>query len=122
MTYSQLGYELSKRVRIEIFSCDTEKNDELTDLESTEGLESLADSIPKAATGSQSTSSHHAFIRALINSQNPEGYISLCRTIATASPPKYGKINAPLLIIAGGEDKTSPLAGCQAILDRYVKS
>ncbi|CAG9993996.1 unnamed protein product [Clonostachys byssicola] len=83
------------------------------------GLESLADSIPKAATGSQSTSSHHAFIRALINSQSPEGYMSLCHTIATASPPEYSKVKAPLLIIAGGEDKTSPLAGCQAILDSW---
>ncbi|VUC37386.1 unnamed protein product [Clonostachys rosea] len=83
------------------------------------GLESLADSVPRAATGSQSTSIHHAFIRALINSQSPEGYISLCRTIATASPPKYGKIEAPLLIIAGGEDKTSPLAGCQTILGSW---
>jgi len=83
------------------------------------GLEALADTVPKAATGSLSTPTHHAFIRALILSQTAENYASLCRTIATASAPEYSKVNSPVLVIAGGDDKTSPLEGCQTIIDSW---
>ncbi|KAG9252981.1 alpha/beta hydrolase fold family protein [Emericellopsis atlantica] len=85
------------------------------------GLEALADTVPKAATGSLSTPTHHAFIRALILSQTAENYASLCRTIATASAPEYSKVNSPVLVIAGGDDKTSPLEGCQTIVDSTMK-
>ncbi|KAI9148311.1 3-oxoadipate enol-lactonase 2 [Paramyrothecium foliicola] len=82
-------------------------------------LERLADAIPPAATGSAATSLHHAFIRALILSQTPQGYASLCKLIAEAVPPDYSSIRQPLLIIAGSDDKTSPLQGCQHILDSW---
>ena len=92
-----------------------------TNEEHTDGLEFLADSIPDAATGSKSTPLQRAFIRALILSQKAENYNSLCRTIAQAEVPRYGVPGggqSPLLIVAGSDDKTSPLTGCQTILDR----
>ncbi|KFH44093.1 hypothetical protein ACRE_051340 [Hapsidospora chrysogenum ATCC 11550] len=91
---------------------------ELTSTWYTDGLEILADTIPTAATGSKSTPVHHAFIHALILSSTPKGYISLCCTIANASPPNYGQLRCPLVIIAGSDDKTSAMAGCQHIVDR----
>jgi hypothetical protein len=85
---------------------------------SAEGLDALADTIPDAATGPRATPTEKAFIRALILSQTSEGYISLCQTIAKASPPKYPKAQCPLFMIAGGHDKTSPLENSRTILDQ----
>lgn len=83
-----------------------------------DGMEAIASTIPTAATGSQSTPLHHAFIRTLLLSQRPAGYISMCRVIGSATPPDYGKIRVPVLIIAGEEDKSAPLQGCEEILKR----
>ena len=81
-------------------------------------MEAMADAIPGAATGSKATPTQQAFIRSLLLSQQPEGYVSLCNVIAEAMPPEYGKVASPLLIVAGAEDKSAPLPGCQTILDR----
>ncbi|KAH6673353.1 3-oxoadipate enol-lactone hydrolase-like protein [Halenospora varia] len=83
------------------------------------GLESLANTIPTAATGSRSTSLHHAFIRSLILGTSPEGYISLCTVIANAKEPNYSSINVPLLLLAGEDDKTSPLESSKKIFESY---
>lgn len=62
---------------------------------------------------------HRAFIRSLILGTTTEGYISLCQVIATADRPNYEAIAVPLLILAGGEDKTAHISGCQSILEAY---
>lgn len=62
----------------------------------------------------------HAFVRTLILSTSPEGYISQCRVIATASPPNYGAINVPLLIVTGSDDVTAPLSASKTILEKYA--
>lgn len=79
------------------------------------GMEAMASTIPNTATGSKATSLHHAFIRTLLLSQSSAGYVSLCRVIASATPPDYTKISAPVLILAGDEDKSAPLEGCRDI-------
>lgn len=81
-------------------------------------MEAMADTIPRAATGSRSTSTQHAFIRTLLLAQDAAGYISLCKVIADAEPPKYDKITSPMLLLAGAEDKSAPLEGCQLIFNR----
>ncbi|KAH8646992.1 3-oxoadipate enol-lactone hydrolase-like protein [Tricladium varicosporioides] len=86
------------------------------------GLESLANSIPTAATGSWSTSLHHAFIRSLILGTSPEGYVSLCTVIARAKEPNYSAITVPLLLLAGEDDKTSPLESSKSIFESYGTS
>jgi pimeloyl-ACP methyl ester carboxylesterase len=83
-------------------------------------VEGLAKSIPAAATGKLSTPLHHAFIRNLIIRTSAEGYMSLCRVISTAKVPNYETITAPLLLIAGSDDKTAPMEGCEAIIQRYA--
>jgi pimeloyl-ACP methyl ester carboxylesterase len=89
-----------------------------TDASTENSLEGLANAIPDAATGSASTPTQRAFIRTLILSQTTKGYISLCRLIAGAQAPPYEEIKCPLLVIAGEEDKTSPLASCTHIKER----
>ncbi|KAK2768871.1 hypothetical protein FQN54_000731 [Arachnomyces sp. PD_36] len=85
--------------------------------EQKEGMEAMADTVPGAATGSKSTPLQESFIRALLLSQQPVGYVSLCKVIAEASPPEYNKVTCPLLIVAGEDDKSAPLQGCQTIFD-----
>lgn len=71
-----------------------------------------------AATGSKSTSLQHALIRTLLMSQRPQGYISLCRVVAFATPPDYESIKIPILTITSDEDKSAPLEGCEEIFRR----
>lgn len=80
-------------------------------------MEAMADTIPSAATGSKSSLTQKAFIRSLILSQKPEGYNSLCRVIAEAGRPNYSDARSPLLILAGEEDKTSPVTDARVIHD-----
>src|SRR4051812_46964857 len=91
----------------------------LTRLSFTDGLEPLANTIPPAATGKSATPLVHAFVRALILSTSAEGYLSLCRLIASAERPGYERIAVPLLVLAGEEDKTAPLEACKEIFDAY---
>jgi hypothetical protein len=81
-------------------------------------MEAMAVTIPGAATGSKSTPTQQAFIRSLLLSQELAGYVSLCKVIAGATPPEYAKVTCPLLIVAGEEDKSASLSGCQTIFDR----
>ncbi|KAF3386983.1 3-oxoadipate enol-lactonase 2 [Penicillium rolfsii] len=82
-----------------------------------EGMERIANTVPSAAVGSRSTSLQRAFIRELLLGQDPEGYVALCAAIANAQVPNYAAVQAPFLLIAGEEDKTAPMEGCQFILE-----
>lgn len=84
----------------------------------TGGMEAMADTIPAAATGPKATETQRAFIRALLLSQSPEGYNSLCKAISDAQPPDYVHSNSPLLILSGSHDKTSPLEAAKKIQSR----
>ena len=80
-------------------------------------MEPMAQTIPFAATGSKATLLQKAFIRTLLLSQKPEGYNALCGAIAKAEVPSYSTIKAPVLVLAGEEDKTSPVADAQKIFE-----
>ncbi|KAF2711772.1 alpha/beta-hydrolase [Pleomassaria siparia CBS 279.74] len=81
------------------------------------GMEAMANSIPQAAVGKNASPLAKAFIRELLLGQDPAGYISNCKVIVNAKPPAYGEIKVPILIIAGEEDKSAPLEGCQRMFD-----
>ena len=81
----------------------------------------MANTIPSAAVGSRSTPLQRAFIRELVLGQNAEGYAALCRAIATAVPADYAAVTAPFLLIAGEEDKSASMEGCQHIF-QHVSS
>jgi pimeloyl-ACP methyl ester carboxylesterase len=82
------------------------------------GMEPMADTIPSGAVGSRSTPLQKAFIRELILGQDPKGYAALCRAIASAQPADYAAITAPFLLIAGEEDKSASMEGCEHIFER----
>jgi pimeloyl-ACP methyl ester carboxylesterase len=77
------------------------------------GMEPMASMIPDAATGANASPLAKAFIRELLLAQDPRGYVSNCRVIATARVPDYKNIQGPVLILAGEEDKSAPLEGCK---------
>ena len=83
----------------------------------TEGMEPMANTIPNAAVGSQTSPVVKSFIRELLLGQDPAGYCSNCRVIVNAKPPDYSKIAVPVLILAGDEDKSAPLEGCQKMFE-----
>jgi pimeloyl-ACP methyl ester carboxylesterase len=74
-----------------------------------QGMEAMANTIPNAAVGSKANVLVKAMIRELLLGQDPAGYVSNCRVIACAKPPKYSKIKVPVLVIAGEEDKSAAL-------------
>ncbi|OAP64400.1 hypothetical protein AYL99_00372 [Fonsecaea erecta] len=82
-----------------------------------QGMESMANTIPNGATGPGTTALQKALIREMLLSQSPEGYCANCRAIELATPPEYAKVKCPMLIIAGDQDKSAPLAGCEMIFN-----
>lgn len=87
-----------------------------------EGMQPMADTIPSAAVGKKAPALAKALIRELLLGQDPAGYISNCRVIVNATPPNYSKINVPVLILAGEEDKSAPLEGCKKIFEEIGSS
>lgn len=82
----------------------------------------MANTIPSAATGPNTTTLQKAFIREMIMSQDPEGYCANCRAIQHATPPAYDRVQCPMLIIAGEVDKSAPLDGCKFIFENLATS
>jgi pimeloyl-ACP methyl ester carboxylesterase len=78
-----------------------------------EGMQPMADTVPELAVGKKASPLAKAFIRELLLGQDPAGYCSNCRVIVNANPPDYSKISIPVLILAGEEDMSAPLEGCQ---------
>lgn len=81
----------------------------------TQGMEAMANAIPNAATGRNATATQKAFIREMLLAQSPEGYVANCKAIQFASPPEYAKVKCPVIIVAGKEDKSAPVEGCEVI-------
>ncbi|SMQ55131.1 unnamed protein product [Zymoseptoria tritici ST99CH_1A5] len=80
-----------------------------------DGMEPLANTVPKAATNANSTGVQRAMIRELIIGQDPKSYASHCEVIVNVKDPGFGSIKVPVLLIAGDEDKSAPLKGVQYI-------
>lgn len=78
-------------------------------------MEAMANTVPTAATGPNASNLAKAFIRETLLNQNPEAYIALCLAIANAPAIDYAAIKAPFLLIAGQEDKSSSLEGCEKV-------
>ena len=86
-----------------------------------EGMDAMANTIPVAATGSRATSSQKAFIREMILGQEVPGYVANCIAIRDAEPPVYADVECPVLIVAGREDKSASVEGCQKVFDGLTK-
>ncbi|KAK3076105.1 hypothetical protein LTS18_013907 [Coniosporium uncinatum] len=77
------------------------------------GMEAMADTVPYAAPAASASPLVRSFIRELLLGQDVKGYVSHCKVIAEAAVPDYAGIRSPVLLIAGEEDKSAPLEGCE---------
>ncbi|KAI5295171.1 hypothetical protein KEM52_002163 [Ascosphaera acerosa] len=82
------------------------------------GMEVIADTAPKAATGSGCHALARAFLREMLVRNDTKAYTTLCSAIANADVPDYAAINKPLLVLVGEEDAT--LEGAQHIALTYA--
>ena len=55
------------------------------------------------------------YARALVSSQDPEGYAQACEALAGSQDPEWGAIRAKVSIVSGKEDKVSTPELGQAI-------
>jgi pimeloyl-ACP methyl ester carboxylesterase len=73
----------------------------------------VADAVSEAGTSSATKVYHtvsFAAVRASLLTTNPEGYAKACTALAAiTSPLSVEKLNMPILLITGDEDKTSPV-------------
>ena len=84
------------------------------------GMEAVANSIPTAATAKTASPLVRAFIRELLLGQNIKGYIENCRVLVNAAAPAYASVHAPVLILAGAEDKSAAPDGCRKMLNEVA--
>lgn len=85
-----------------------------------EGMDAMANTIPYAATGPETTPTTKAFIREMLLAQSVEGYVLNCKAIEEAVPPSYKDVTCPVLIIAGSNDKSAPVKGCELIFEELA--
>lgn len=87
------------------------------DIVGKQGMGPMADTIPFSAPGQGASPLVRSFIRELLLGQSAPGYLSHCRVICNAQRPKYEDIEAPLLLIAGEEDKSAALGLCEKMFE-----
>lgn len=85
-------------------------------------MEPMANAVPKAATNAKSTPVQRAMIRELIIGQDPKSYASHCDVILNMKDPGFSSIETPVVIIAGDEDQSAPMAGCEYIHEHLGSS
>ena len=88
-----------------------------------EGMASVADTIVSAATSEQTRQEHPtvaAFVRELLMGQDPEGYASHCEALADARAVDLAKVEAPTLLLTGGDDKTAPPETARAMAEELA--
>ena len=87
-----------------------------------DGMEPIADTVPTAATSTQASALTRGFIRELILGSDAKAYASHCQAIVDAKEPNFAAVQAPVLILAGDEDKSAPLDGCKYIIEHVGTS
>jgi len=82
-----------------------------------EGIEGIRDSTIDNNVAPSSSDLVRTFVRQIISSQDPEGYAATCEAVAAKShvDPDYAAIKCPTLLIAGDQDKISPLSRSQEL-------
>ncbi|MFI6951425.1 alpha/beta fold hydrolase [Streptomyces sp. NPDC050422] len=77
------------------------------------GMSAVADTIVSVATSEQTRTERPlaaALVRELLLGQDPDSYAAACEALASAEEPDFASIKAPVLLLTGSDDKTSPMA------------
>lgn len=83
------------------------------DLVLSHGMGEIASKVAAAGVSDTTNQSHplaKSFVLGSLMGAQPTGYALACRALAIAEDPDYAAIRAPVLIVAGPEDKTSSTA------------
>lgn len=90
-----------------------------------EGLDAIVDTVVKGGV-SPHTLAHKpevvAFVRELLTRQPTEGYARSCEAMASAVAADVGRIQAPVLLVAGRDDAISPVANGEAMAAELPKA
>lgn len=89
------------------------------------GMSAVADAIVANALSKRTHAERPvtvAAVRELLLGQTAEGYATACEALAAAAEPDFVSISAPVLLITGDEDKVSPVAVNEALLDLYPRA
>jgi 2-keto-4-pentenoate hydratase/2-oxohepta-3-ene-1,7-dioic acid hydratase in catechol pathway/pimeloyl-ACP methyl ester carboxylesterase len=90
-----------------------------------QGMQAVADAIVGAATSEETRTKRPAvaaFVRELISRQDPQGYAAHCEALADATAVDLGKIEAPVLLLTGSEDKVGSPATAEAMFNDLPKA
>jgi 3-oxoadipate enol-lactonase len=63
-----------------------------------------------------------AFVRELLMRQDPEGYAQTCEASANGEPPDLSRLGCRFLLIAGADDKVSPVAASETFARKVPKA
>jgi pimeloyl-ACP methyl ester carboxylesterase len=63
-----------------------------------------------------------AFVRELLMRQDPEGYAQTCEASAAGEPPDLSRLDCRFLLIAGRDDKVSPVAASEAFAQKLPRA
>lgn len=91
------------------------------------GMRACADTVATNGTSAKTKTSNptaYAAVHAILMSQSPVGYAKACTALGAASAFEvdFSRITMPVLIVAGDEDKVSPLSACESLQDRFKDS
>jgi len=90
-----------------------------------QGMQAVADAIVAGATSEQTRRQRPAvaaFVRELLTRQDPQGYAAHCEALADATAVDLGKIEAPVLLLTGSEDKVGSPATAESMFHDLPKA
>lgn len=90
-----------------------------------QGMQAVADAIVAGATSEETRRERPAvaaFVRELLTRQDAQGYAAHCEALADATAVDLGKIEAPVLLLTGSEDKVGSPATAEAMFHDLPKA
>lgn len=91
----------------------------------TNGMDAVVDPIIEGGFSSYSKHTNSALIglvKELLMHNHPEAYAASCRALAQAKAIDHSKVEAPVLLIVGDEDKVSPISMSKLMNRRFPKA
>jgi 2-keto-4-pentenoate hydratase/2-oxohepta-3-ene-1,7-dioic acid hydratase in catechol pathway/alpha-beta hydrolase superfamily lysophospholipase len=87
------------------------------------GLRACAETVATNGTSERTKTTNfsaYSAVKAILMSQDPEGYAKACTALGRASNLEIdlSKLTMPVLIVVGDEDKVSPVGACQSLCER----
>jgi len=87
------------------------------------GMRACAETVATNGTSQRTKTTNisaYAAVKAILMSQDPEGYAKACTALGRASDLDIDvlKLTMPVLVVVGDEDKVSPVPACQSLCER----